>query len=33
MDPQASQYEVEVRVQDSGENEEVIQDEGEVVSN
>jgi len=26
MDPQASQYEVEVRVQDSGQNEEVIQD-------
>ena len=25
MDPQASQYEVEVRVQDSGENEEVKQ--------
>jgi len=31
MDPQASQYEVEVRVQDSGQNEEVIQDMKNVV--
>ena len=26
VDPQAFQYEVEIRVQDSGQNEEVIQD-------
>ena len=31
MDPQASQYEVEIRVQDSGQNEEVIQDMKNVV--
>jgi len=31
VDPQASQYEVEVRVQDSGQNEEVIQDMKNVV--
>ena len=30
VDPQASQYEVEIRVQDSGQNEEVIQDMKEV---
>lgn len=31
VDPQASQYEVEIRVLDSGQNEEVIQDMKNVV--
>ena len=32
MDPQPSQYEVEIRVQDSGQNEEFIQDLKNVVN-
>ena len=32
MDPQPSQYEVEIRVQDSGQNEKVIQDMKNVVN-